>query len=73
MPTLEKMALTLDEEIYQEFKVALARGCWSSGLPMTEKQKRICNEVVCIREAPEFFSHENRMFGVNEKTAHVLH
>lgn len=50
MLTLEKMALKLDEEIYQEFKVALARGSWSSGIPMTDQQKRICNEVISIRE-----------------------
>lgn len=73
MPTLEKMALKLDEEIYQEFKAALARGCWSSGLPMTEKQKRICNEVVCIREAPEFFAQKSGMLHVHEKTGYILH
>lgn len=48
--TLEKAALKLDEEIYQEFKVALKRGIWSCGMPMTAEQKKICNEVVLIRE-----------------------
>lgn len=54
MLTIEKAALTLDEEIYQEFKTALENGCWSSGLPLTEKQKAICNEVVYIRESSAY-------------------
>lgn len=44
------MALILNEEIYQEFKTALAKGRWSSDMPMTDWQKCICSEVIAIRE-----------------------
>lgn len=50
MLTLAKAALTLDEDIYLEFKAALARGFWGSGIPLTEAQKRTCHEVIAIRE-----------------------
>ncbi len=45
---------TLDENMYHEFKMALVKGRWRSGAKLTKRQRKICEEVVYIRESYHF-------------------
>lgn len=54
MSMFHQAALFLNEDMYHEFKIALALGHWRSGEKLTAKQRKICQEVVSIRDAYTF-------------------
>lgn len=52
----EQLAARLPREICREFRLALERGHWESGLALTTAQKRTCQQAL--------FFHENNAFAV---------
>lgn len=54
MNMFQEVALFLNDDMYHEFKIALAVGHWRSGELLTPHQRKICQEVVSIREAFSF-------------------
>lgn len=54
MSMFQQAALFLNDDMYHEFKIALALGHWRNGDALTPHQRKICQEVVSIREAYSF-------------------
>ena len=46
----EKLAARLPKAIRQEFRFALSNGHWRSGFPITEEQRRTCQQALFIHE-----------------------
>lgn len=47
----EQLAARLPKDIRQEFRFALSNGHWRSGLPITQQQRRTCQQVLFIHES----------------------
>lgn len=46
----EKLVFSLDDMLYQEFKKAIQTGYWGNGVSISHQQKKICQEVIILRE-----------------------
>lgn len=66
MSMFQQAALFLNEDMYHEFKIALALGHWRNGDKLTPHQRKICQEVVSIREAFSFEQPETEELIVHE-------
>lgn len=53
------IASNLPDELYQEFKWALKSGFWRCGLPMSNRQKKACQQTVLLKEL-QLASVQNR-------------
>lgn len=47
--TFEWMVLNLPKQLCEEFRLALKKGHWPNGLPLTESQKSTCRSVLFYR------------------------
>ena len=46
----EQLAASLPKAIRQEFRFALSNGHWSSGVLVTQEQRRTCQQALFIHE-----------------------
>ncbi len=50
----ERVALGLPPAICDEFRLALKRGRWANGLPLTQEHRRTCQEALFYHDALGF-------------------
>ena len=50
----EQLAASLPKAIRQEFRFALSNGHWSSGVLVTQEQRRTCQQALFIHESNHY-------------------
>jgi len=46
----EKTVNSLPEEIISRFRLAISSGHWQDGMKLTQRQRRICEAALALRE-----------------------